>query len=78
MDRTGSYPKLEDMRSDVSAGALQTAVPSRRPDKVLQIYRDRQCLLMTRSRRFSAGRQTTAYAPKLKSAAMHDGLHRGS
>ena len=41
MHRTGSYPKLEEMRRNVPAGVLQLlALPGLRPDKVLRIYRD--------------------------------------
>ena len=41
MHRTGSYPKLEEMRKEMPAGVLEMlAVPSLRPDKVLKIYRD--------------------------------------
>jgi DNA polymerase (family X) len=41
MHRTGSYPKLEEMRKEMPAGVLEMlAVTSLRPDKVLKIYRD--------------------------------------
>jgi len=41
MHRTGTYPKLEEMRKEVPAGVLEMlAVPGLRPDKALKIYRD--------------------------------------
>jgi DNA polymerase (family 10) len=41
MHRTGSYPKLEEMRSALPASVLELlAVPGLRPDKVLKLYRD--------------------------------------
>jgi DNA polymerase (family 10) len=39
--RTGTYPKLQEMRSQLPAGVLEMlAVPGLRPDKVLTIHRD--------------------------------------
>jgi DNA polymerase (family X) len=39
MHRTGSHPKLEDMRKDIPAGVLEMLdVPGLRPDKVLKLY----------------------------------------
>jgi len=41
MHRTGSLPKLEDMRREMPAGVLQMlAVPGLRPEKVIRLYRD--------------------------------------
>jgi DNA polymerase (family 10) len=41
MHRTGSYPRLEEMRKEMPAGVLEMlAVPGLRPDKVLKLYRD--------------------------------------
>jgi DNA polymerase (family X) len=41
MHRTGTYPKLEEMRKELPAGVLDMlAVPGLRPEKVLKIYRD--------------------------------------
>jgi DNA polymerase (family 10) len=40
MHRTGTYPKLQEMRNELPAGVLEMlAVPGLRPDKVLKIYR---------------------------------------
>jgi DNA polymerase (family 10) len=41
MHRTGTYPKLEEMRKELPVGVLEMlAVPGLRSDKVLKIYRD--------------------------------------
>jgi DNA polymerase (family 10) len=41
MYRTGTYPKLEEMRKEIPASVLEMlAVPGLRPDKVLKMYRD--------------------------------------